>query len=87
MLIVREMYGLKFSGADFMALTYEQLHDFGYRTYIADPDVWVQPEVKSGGCMYYECVIFYVDDLICISDYSFCTIKVIQDKLNVKGAR
>ena len=35
--------------------------------------------------MYYEYVLFYVDDLLCISDDTLCTMKVIQAKFKLKG--
>ena len=35
--------------------------------------------------MYYECVICYVDDVICISNDTRCTMEVIKAKLKLKG--
>ena len=54
MFVVRELYGLKPSGADFRALLVEQLHELGYLSSIADPDIWMSPSVKPGEFMYYE---------------------------------
>ena len=54
MLVVRSLYGLKFSGALFRALLAEQLHDLCYRPSIYDPDVWMRQAVKPGGLIYYE---------------------------------
>ena len=56
-LFVRELYGIKSSGAYCRALLAEQLHELGYRPQIADLDVWMRPVVKTGGFMYYEYVI------------------------------
>ena len=51
MLVLRVLYGLKFSVADFRDLLSEKLHDLGYRPLIADPDVWMIPSVKPGEFM------------------------------------
>ena len=51
MLVVMALYVLKLSGAAFRDLLAENLHDFGYRSSIAEPDVWMIPSVKIGGFM------------------------------------
>ena len=57
MLVVRELYGLKFSGEYFRGLIAEQLHELGYRPSVSDPYGWMIPEVKTGWFMYYEYVL------------------------------
>ena len=79
------MYGLKSSRSAFRDLIAKQLREFGYRPSISEHDVWMIPAVKPGGFMYYECVICYVDDVICISYYPICTMKCIQAKFKIKG--
>ena len=49
------------------------------------PNVWMIPAVKPGGFMYYECVLLYVDGVICISDDPLRTMKYIHDKFKLKG--
>ena len=39
MIVVRSLYGLNFSGADFRASLAKQLHYLSYRTSISEPDV------------------------------------------------
>ena len=85
MLVVRALCGVKLSRADIRDILSEQLHDLGYRSSIAEPDVWMQPAVKPVGFVYYECVLFYVDDVICIIDDSLRTMKSIQSKFKLKG--
>ena len=51
MVFVREIYGLKSYGSDFMAVLDEKLHDLGYRPSIYDLDVCMIPEVKTGEFM------------------------------------
>ena len=49
-LIIRKaLYGLKSSGAAFRAFLAERLDDIGFKSSIADPDVWMRPATKEGG--------------------------------------
>ena len=34
----------------------------------ADPDVWMRPALKSDGTEYYEYILLYTDDALCISE-------------------
>ena len=57
MLILRDLYGLKSSGAAFRLLLAETLHDLGYKPTKADPDVWLRPAVNPDGFDYYKLVL------------------------------
>ena len=35
---------------------------------LADPDIWMRPAIKADGSEYYEYVLLYVDDALCISE-------------------
>ena len=66
-LIVRALYGLKSSGArwrDHMAST---LRDGGFKSCLADPDVWMRPQTKPDGAKYWEYALVYVDDVLVVS--------------------
>ena len=55
MLVVRALYGLKFSGAAFRAFLAEALYDLGYKPSMEDPDVWLMPYIKiKDGFKYWE---------------------------------
>ena len=41
----------------------------GYSPCLADPDLWMREAVHSDGSEYYEYVLLYVDDALCISEY------------------
>ena len=84
-LVTRALYGLKSSGAAFRALLAETLHDLGYTSSKADPDVWFRPAVKSDGFEYYEYVLCYVDDVLCISHQPMLTMSDIRKKFTLKG--
>ena len=66
-LVVKALYGLKSSGAAFRAFLAETLDEIGFRSSIADPDVWMRAAVKPDGQKYYEYILVYVDDILCIS--------------------
>ena len=40
----------------------------GYESCKADPDVWMRAATKSDGSSYWEYVLLYVDDALCISE-------------------
>jgi hypothetical protein len=48
-IITKALYGLKSSGAAWRAHLAEVLHDMGYQSSLADPDVWLKAEVRSDG--------------------------------------
>jgi hypothetical protein len=50
----------------------------------ADPDVWIRPGVKPDGFEYYEMVVVYVDDVLCISHDPAATMKGIQGTFKLK---
>ena len=40
------------------------LYDLGYKSSVADPDVWLRPAIKEkDGFKYWEYVLCYVEDL------------------------
>ena len=43
MIITRALYGQKCSGAAFQSFLAETLNDIGFKTSLADPDVWMRP--------------------------------------------
>ena len=65
--IVRALYGLKSSGAAFREHLAQKLDEIGFKSSVADPDVWMRAATKPDGEMYYEYTLVYVDDILCIS--------------------
>ena len=45
-IIVRALYGLKSSGAAFRNHLAECMYNLGYKSCLADPDLWFKPEAK-----------------------------------------
>lgn len=67
--ICKALYGLKSSGAAWQAHLAMTLHDLQYRSSLADPDVWLRPNVKTNGELFYEYAIVYVDDILVIAEH------------------
>ena len=78
MIVVRAWYGLKSSGAAFRAFLAETLRDLGYIPSQADPDVWMRPTIKEDCFKYWEYVLCYIDDLLCLSNKPKQTLEGIQ---------
>ena len=85
MIILQALYGLKTSGAAFRALLAETLNDLNYIPSKADPDVYMRAAVKSNGFKYYEYILVYVDDVLCMSDDPTITMKGIQHNFKIKN--
>ncbi len=66
-LIVRVLYGLKSNGAAWRSHLANTLCQLGYKSCLADPDVWLRPATKPNGFQYYEYVLVYVDDVLVLS--------------------
>jgi hypothetical protein len=66
-LVVRALYGLKTSGAAFRSKLADDLRSFGYIASLSDNDVYLKKRYHPKGYYYYEYIVVYVDDVICIS--------------------
>jgi hypothetical protein len=78
-LIVRALYGLKSSGAAWRAHLANTLQQLGYKSCLADPDVWFREATKDNGYQYYEYVLVYVDDILVLSHQGDKTMKALED--------
>lgn len=66
--VVRALYGLKSSGAAWRSHLAKVLeHELGFTPCRADNDVWMRPAVKADGTKYYEYILVYTDDILCLS--------------------
>ena len=68
MIIVKSLYGLKLSGAAWRNLLSSSIKDLGFASSKADPDLYYRAHVKKNGEKYYEYLLVYVDDILCISE-------------------
>jgi hypothetical protein len=84
MIVKKALYGLKTSGAAFRAHLAETLYELNYAPTRVDPDMWIRPGIKPDGFEYYEMVLVYVDDILCISHDTVATMKGIQGTFKLK---
>ncbi len=54
-------------GSDKGKVCAQALHDSGFVSTIADPDVWIRPATCKDGYDYYEMLLVYVDNVLAIS--------------------
>ena len=66
-LIRRALYGGKMSGADFWRHLRSCMEHLGFQSCKADPDVWMREAQNDNGSFYWECVLLYVYDALCVS--------------------
>jgi hypothetical protein len=85
LMIVRALYGLKSASASFRAHTAKKLDEMGFKSCIADPDVWMRPASKPDGEEYYEYILMYVDDILAISYSPMPTMEEIQRMIKFKN--
>ena len=83
-ILVRSLYGIKSSGAAFREFLSEQLDGMGFKSIIADPDVWMRKATKSDGGEYYKYILVYVDELIAISSNVRSFILEVTEKFKLK---
>ncbi len=67
-LIHRALYGGKSAGRDFRNHLRAGMLDLGFTSCLADPDVWMRPAKKADGSSYYEYILLYTDDTLCVSE-------------------
>lgn len=67
MIITRALYSLKSSGASWRAMLSKTILDLGFQSSIVDPDVYICQNNKPNGEPYYEMLLVYVNDIMCIS--------------------
>ena len=87
MIIKMALYGLKSSGAAFRSILVNVICDLGFRSSLADPDVWMKPATKNNGFKYYEYVLCYVDDVMVVSDEPQDTIDGLKCVFKLKGVK
>ena len=66
--IARALYGLKSSGASWRHHFATEIRNLGFTNTKADGDVYMRKTHRSDGTPYYEYIVVYVDDVICISE-------------------
>ena len=84
MIVVRALYCFKSRGDAFRSHLAEYLYDLGYRPTKADPDVNISLAMKPNGDRYYEYILCYVDDVLCLRIRPDITMQGIQRTFKLK---
>lgn len=84
-IVRRALYGLKSASASFRAFMASRLDEMGFKSSMADPDVWMRPAIKPDGSEYYEYLLMYVDDILCASDEPIKVMRQIQERFKFKN--
>ena len=83
--IVRALYGLKSSALMWRNHLAEVLGNHtGFRSSLADPYVWMKPEIDQNGFKYYSYILVYVDDILILDKLPEKYMNMIQEKFPVK---
>ena len=64
MIIARNLYGIKISGATWRSKLVEILKSLGYKSFEADTDIWMKRDFHPNGDPYYKYMLCYFDDLL-----------------------
>ena len=76
-IVFRALYGLKSSGFAFRNHLSQCMSDLGYYSCKAYPDVWMRACTNPDRTDFYEYIILYVDDILCMSKNSRKVIGII----------
>ena len=61
------LYVTRCARCDFRQHLRECMEMIGYTSCLADPNLWIRKAVNDDGCEYYEYMLLYVDNCLCVS--------------------
>ena len=83
--VVRALYGLKSSALQFRNHLAETLgNKLGFKSSLADPDLWYKPCTSKDGLKYYAYILVYVDDVCLIDKEPASLVEMIKQSFTVK---
>jgi hypothetical protein len=65
----------------------KKLDEMGFKSSVANPDVWMRPATKINGEEYYEYILMYVDDILAVSAMPMLIMEEIQDMVKLQTTR
>ena len=68
-IVARALYGTKSSGQDFRNHLRYCMDHMQYKSCLNNPDAWMCEVVMDDGTKYYEYMLLYVDDTLCLSEH------------------
>ena len=83
--IVRALYGLKSSALNWRTHLSDVIaNELGFKSSLADPDVWMKACIKPDGEKYYAYLLVYVDDILIIDIDPMQHMQRLKDSFNVR---
>ncbi len=70
LIVVKAIWTEKVQVQHFESFLAQTFDNMGFKSSIADPDIWMRPEIKSDGEEYCEYIICYVDDVLGASTHA-----------------
>ena len=84
-IIVRALYGLKSSALAWRNHLVDTLSNvMGFKSSLADPDVWLKPAVAPDGSKYYSCILIYTDDILVLDKFPQKYMDMLKERYTVK---
>ena len=84
-IVKRALYGTKSAGRDFRNHLRDCMDHMGYMSCKADPDLWMRISKRSDGRDYYEYILLYVDDCLCVSEFPSESLKKLDKYFPLKA--
>ena len=83
--VVRALYGLRSSALQFRNHLADTLgNSLGYKSSLANPDLWFKPMTSSSGFKYYAYILVYVDDILIINKDPSLDMAMIRKSFKIK---
>lgn len=83
-IVKRALYGLKSAPQAFRSFLADNIEELGFFSSEADPDVWMRLNTKPDGEKYYEYLLCYVDDVLCLSVNATEVMHTLQRRFKIK---
>ena len=84
-IVVRALYGLRAAGHDYRTFLSEYMQNLGWKSCLADPDVYYMPMTRpDDGFEYYAYALLYVDDFLMIHHDAMSALKQIDKAFTLK---
>ena len=68
-IVKRALYGTRTAGKDVRIHLRDCMEHLNYESCKSDPDLWMREGIKVDGTRYYEYILLYVDDVLCVNEF------------------
>ena len=85
--MVRALYVLKPAIVALRLYMDDKLDEMGFKSSVADPDVWMRAAVKPDGEEYYKYILMYLDNILSSSIQPRYVMKYIEQRFKFKNEK